>query len=154
MVFDIRRDDLGGEQTRALLALHLAGMHAHSPPGCVHALDLSGLELPEVTVWSAWRGERIAAVGALKMLGSQHAEMKSMRTHPDFLRMGAAALLLDHALEEARARGVRRVSLETGSGPSFDPALALYRQRGFGNGEAFGDYQGTAFNRFLHLDLD
>lgn len=153
LTFEMRRDDLQGEQTRALLAFHLAGMHAHSPRGSVHALDLSGLMLPEVTAWSAWRGDRIAAVGALKMLEAGSAEIKSMRTHPDFLRMGAAAALLDRLLEEARARGVRRVGLETGTGPAFEPALALYRRRGFAVGEPFGGYQATAFNRFLHLDL-
>lgn len=40
-----------------------------------------------------------------------------------------------------------------GSGFAFDPALALYRRRGFVDGGAFGDYERTAFNQFLHLDL-
>jgi len=52
--FDIRRDDLSGEQTKALLRLHLAGMHANSTPELVFALDLSGLTAPGVTVWSTW----------------------------------------------------------------------------------------------------
>ena len=153
-MFDIRRDDLSSEQTRALLAFHLAGAHANSPPGSVYALDLPELMVTEVTVWSAWRDKRIASVGALKMLGATHAEIKSMRTHPDFLRMGAAAALLEHALAEARRRGVRRVSLETGTGPAFEPALVLYRRRGFAHGERFADYGESAFNQFLHLDLD
>ena len=76
-----------------------------------------------------------------------------MRTHPDHLRTGVAARLLDHILAEARVRGLRRLSLETGSGPAFDPALALYRARGFTDGEAFSDYRRTGFNQFLHLDL-
>ena len=46
----IRRDDLSGDATRNLLRLHLAGMHESSPPGHVFALDLSGLQAPEVTV--------------------------------------------------------------------------------------------------------
>lgn len=151
--FDIRQDDLTGDQTRNLLALHLRGMHANSPPGSVFALDLSGLQVPEVTVWTAWSGERIASIGALKMLGDGGAEVKSMRTHPDFLRMGAAAAILEHIIAEARARGVRRLSLETGSGPAFDPALAMYRRRGFADGEAFSDYVRSDFNQFLHLLL-
>lgn len=153
MAFVIREDDLAGEQTRALLAHHLQGMHAYSPPGSVHALDLSGLRIPEITVWSVWSGDRIAGIGALKTLGEDGGEIKSMRTHPDFLRMGVAATLLDHLIAVARDRGMRRLSLETGSGPAFDPALALYRIRGFTNGEPFGDYVATAFNRFLHLEL-
>ena len=152
-MFTVREDDLRGEQSRALLALHLAGMHAHSPPGSVFALDLSGLEAPEVTMWSAWRKGRIASIGALKMLDRETAEIKSMRTHPDFLRQGASAVILETIIAAAQARGVRRISLETGSGAAFEPALALYRKRGFANGGRFSDYEKSDFNQFLHLDL-
>lgn len=152
-MFAVRKDDLGGEPSRALLALHLAGMHASSPAGSVFALDLSGLQRPDVTVWSVWRDDRIAGIGALRMLGTDVGEIKSMRTHPDFLRMGVAATLLDHIIATARSRNLRRLSLETGSGPDFDPALALYRLRGFTNGPAFGDYVASDLNQFLHLDL-
>lgn len=152
-MYQIRKDDLSGAPTRALLALHLAGMHANSPPEAVFALDLSGLQVPEVTVWSAWQGDRIASIGALKMLSAEQAEIKSMRTHPDFLRQGAGAAVLATIIATARERGLKRLSLETGSGPSFDPALTLYRRHGFANGPAFGGYEASAFNQFLHLDL-
>jgi putative acetyltransferase len=152
-MFDIREDDLSGGPTRALLALHLAGMHANSPPDQVSALDLSGLQTPQVTVWTIWSGEEIAGVGALKMLGTDHAEIKSMRTHPDHVRKGVAAAMLTHLIAEARRRGLHRLSLETGSGPAFDPALKLYRSRGFANGEVFSDYVPSDFNQFLHIDL-
>ena len=152
-MFDIREDDLSSEQTQALLAIHLASMHANSPPGSVFALDLSGLMSPEITVWTAWRGDRVASVGALKMLGFDTAEIKSMRTHPDFLRQGAAAAILEHIISVARARGVLRLSLETGSGSAFEPALALYRRRGFLYGCVFSDYEKSDFNQFLHLEL-
>ena len=151
--FEIQVDDLSREPTRNLIALHLAGMDRASPPGTCFALDLSGLQVPDVTVWSVWQGDRIAGIGALKMLGPHCAELKSMRTHPDFLRRGVAALLLDHILAEAARRGVRRVSLETGSGPDFEPALALYRKRGFAAGDAFADYEPSPFNQFFHLVL-
>lgn len=152
-MYNIREDDLTDERTLHLLRLHLAGMHENSPPGSVFALDLSGLQIPAITVWTAWRGERVASIGALNMLGLGHAEIKSMRTHLDFLRMGAGAAILDHILAVARSRNVQRLSLETGSGDAFEPALALYRKRGFTNGPAFSDYQQSAFNQFLHLNL-
>jgi putative acetyltransferase len=152
-MFTIREDDLCGGQTRALLALHLAGMHANSPPDSVYALDLSALQTPDILVWSAWAGERIASIGALRMLGPEAAEIKSMRTHPDFLRRGAAAMLLDHIIATASMRGVRRLSLETGTGSAFEPALALYHRRGFAQGGAFADYAASGFNQFLHLEL-
>ncbi|TGD98005.1 GNAT family N-acetyltransferase [Methylobacterium nonmethylotrophicum] len=152
-MFEVRADDLSSEPTRQLLALHLAGMHANSPPGSVFALDLSGLKDPAVTVWSAWDGADIAGIGALKVLGDGTGEVKSMRTHPDYLRRGVAALLLERVVTEARRRGLRRLSLETGRGPAFEPALTLYRRRGFADGEAFSDYRENAFSQFLHLDL-
>lgn len=151
--FTIVEDDLNGAQTLALLELHLRGMYESSPPEAVFALDLSGLRDPAVTIWAAWAGDRLAAIGALKMLGSGEAEVKSMRTHPDFLRQGAAAALLDHVVETARARGVQRLSLETGRGPAFEPALAMYRRRGFVDGGPFSDYQPNDFSQFLHLAL-
>ena len=149
----IRADDLSGSEIQDLLRLHLAGVAANSPPASVFALDLSGLLAPEVQVWSAWQGERLAGMGALKSLGNSAGEVKSMRTHPDFLRCGIAAALLEHIIDEARRRGMTRLSLETGSGPAFMPAIELYRRRGFVEGEVFGDYPNTEFNRFYHLDL-
>ncbi len=152
-MFDIRQDDLSGAPTRALLAIHLAGMQAESPPENVFALDLSGLQQPDICVWTAWDGDEIAGVAALRDLGGGQGELKSMRTHPDHLRRGVAAALLRHIIGQARQRGMARLSLETGSGPAFDPALTLYRRHGFDNGEAFGNYRASAFNQFLHLSL-
>ena len=149
----IREDDLSGEPIRDLLRIHLSGMHASSPPGTVFALDLSGLKAPEVTLWSAWYGDSIAGMGALKQLNPVHGEVKSMRTHPDFLRRGVAAAILERIIVTARARGMTMLSLETGSGPPFDAALTLYRRRGFVNGDVFADYTSSEFNQFLHLAL-
>lgn len=128
-------------------------MHASSPPGHVFALDLSGLRATNVTVWSAWLSGRIAGICALKDLGDGTGEVKSMRTHPRFLRRGVGSALLERIIAEARARGMSRLSLETGSGHAFEPALALYRKRGFVEGEAFSDYVRSHFNQFLHLAL-
>jgi putative acetyltransferase len=152
-MWDIRQDDVSGSATRELIRLHLAGMHAHSPPGTVFALDFAGLTSPGVTVWTAWHGESIAGIGALKTLDNRVGELKSMRTHPDFIRRGVGTVLLEQIIDFARARGMVRLSLETGAGPYFEPALSLYRRRGFIDGEAFADYSPSAFNQFLHLDL-
>ena len=150
---EIREDDLSGKQTRELLRHHLAGMHAHSPPGHVFAMDFSGLKAPRITVWTAWVGPRIAGMGALRDLRDGNGEVKSMRTHPEFLRRGVGAAVLEHIIAEARMRGMRRLSLETGRGPAFEPALALYRKRGFVDGEPFADYARSDFSQFLHLSL-
>lgn len=152
-LFEIREDDLSGEATRSLLALHLAGMHENTPAEHVFALDLSGLTAPGVTLWSVWDDGSLAGIGALKALGDGTGEVKSMRTDPAHLRKGVAGGLLDHLIAEARRRGYRRLSLETGRGPAFEAALALYRRRGFVEGGPFADYAPSDFNRFLHLEL-
>lgn len=152
-VREIRQDDLSGEAVQALLRLHLVAMRDNSPPGHSFALDWSGLKQPEVVVWTAWEGETLLGMAALKDLGDRAGEVKSMRTHPDHLRRGVAAALLEHLIDEARRRGMTRLSLETGSGESFEPALALYRRRGFVPGEPFADYPPSPFNQYFHLTL-
>jgi len=152
-MFEIRQDDLSEAPVQRLLALHLAGMHAHTPPEHVCALDLSGLKAPGITVWSVWHGKDLAGIGALKALDQAWGEIKSMRTDPRHLRKGVARALLAHIIEVARRRGYKRLSLETGTGPAFEAAVALYRKHGFAKGEAFGDYVGSDFNQFMHLQL-
>lgn len=145
--------DFDDVRVRDLIALHLRGMHENSPPESVFALDLSGLQRPDVSFYAAWEGEDLLGMSALKALGRDHGEIKSMRTAPAHLRKGVAAVLLEHIIAEAQARGYRRLSLETGRGPAFEPALALYRRRGFRDGEAFADYGPSDFSQYLHLDL-
>ena len=152
--FTVRPVTLDDPQFLDLLTLHLAGMRQYSPAESVHALDLTGLAGPDLTLLGAWTADgRLAAIGAMKRLGAVQAEVKSMRTHNDSLRRGAAATLLEAIIALARGESIRRLSLETGSGEAFEPALALYRGRGFVDGEVFADYTATDFNQFLHLDL-
>jgi putative acetyltransferase len=145
--------DFENAQLLALLRLHLAGMHANSPPGSNNAFDLSGLKASDISVYTAWRDGTLLGMAALRQLDALTGEIKSMRTDPAHLREGVAKALLDHMLSVANERGYRRLSLETGSGEAFVPAIALYRKNGFVNGEAFGGYEVTLFNQFLHLDL-
>ena len=149
----IIQDDLTHPAVQALLALHLQGMAASSPPESVYALDLSGLQKEEVTVWTLWQDETVLGCGALHELSPTLAEVKSMRTHPDHLRKGVAAKLLEHMLQTARKRGYKTLSLETGTGEDFEAAVRLYKKYGFINGGVFSDYEDSDFNQFLHLGL-
>jgi putative acetyltransferase len=133
-------DDLQGPEIIALLQEHLAEMRSVSPPESVHALDLPGLRKPEITFWTVWLGSELAGCGALKELGPEHGEIKSMRTARHHKRKGIAASVVRHILGEAARRGYRRLSLETGSQPHFAPARSLYASFGFQNCGPFGDY--------------
>lgn len=127
----IELDDLSRPEVHALLAEHLQNMHAISPRESVHALDLSGLQVPEITFWSVWQDEVLVGCGALKELSPTHGEIKSMRTPEKLRRRGAGRAMLAHIVEEARRRGYRRLSLETGAQPQFEPARRLYESFGF-----------------------
>jgi putative acetyltransferase len=141
-------------EVAALLADHLAAMHEHSLPGAVHALDAIGVKAADLTFWTAWVGTELAGCGALKELGPTRGEVKSMRTAPAHLRRGVAARVLAEVVGTARERDYTGLLLETGSGPAFDPAHALYRRFGFEPCGPFGDYPESPFSRFFRLALD
>ena len=151
--FLIREDDLTGAEVTALLRLHLDEMHQWSPPESVHAMPIERLRAPDVTFYSAWQGNRLAACGALKQLDLRHGELKSMRAHPDFRGRGAGRAMLDHLLGEARVRGYSRVSLETGRPEAFRPARTLYQANGFAECPPFADYAADAFSICMTRDL-
>ena len=147
------QDDLSGAATRALIARHLAGMHANSPPESVHAFDVDRLRQPGVTFWSVWIGEEIAGCGALKVLDDARGELKSMRVADRFLGQGIGRAILDHLTAEARARGLGSLWIETGSAPAFVPALKLYESAGFLRCGPFGDYREDPFSVFMTREI-
>lgn len=150
---NIRIDDLQGPEIRALLEEHLAQMHAESPPESVHALDLDQLRRPEITFWTAWDEGQLVGCGALKRLDATHGEIKSMRTPAALRRRGAARALLFHIIEAARAQGLQRLSLETGTQASFQPARSLYASFGFEETGPFADYALDPYSCFMSREL-
>lgn len=136
----IKTDDLSGPEIKTLLNEHLRHMHEITPPGSIHALDLDSLKQPGITFWCAWEGKELMGCGALKRLDSEHAEIKSMRTASAHLRKGIAKQMLCFILEQAKASGFKRVSLETGVMKEFEPARTLYSTFGFSYCQPFADY--------------
>lgn len=149
----IVEDDLSGEGIRGLVAFHLNEMHKFSPACKVHAMPVERLQEPDVTFWSAWAGDAIVGMGAMKHLAPDHGELKSMRAAPGWRGRGVGEAVVLHLLSEARRRGYARLSLETGRGVAFEPALGLYRKHGFVPCDAFGDYVADDFSTFLSLAL-
>ena len=149
----IRIDDLSGPDIRALLEEHLADMRRISPPESVHALDLDALRRPEISFWTAWSGAELIACGALKTLDATHGEIKSMRSATAHRGTGAGRAMLRHILDEARRRGLSRLSLETGSQPAFEPARRLYASFGFDVCGPFAHYADDPNSVFMTRSL-
>jgi putative acetyltransferase len=150
----ISTDDPRAADVHALLERHLAFARSSSPPQDVHALDVDGLLDPAITFRSFRREGELLAVGALKRLGPQHAEVKCMHTAQAARGQGIARAMLAHLLSVARERGVRRVSLETGSMAAFAPARSLYASAGFTLCGPFGAYRASPNSTFMTLPLD
>jgi putative acetyltransferase len=151
---EIREGELDDPQVIGLLEVHAGGMLANSPPGTCHFLDLSKLKTPDITFLSAWEGETLLGIGAVKQLDGTTGEIKSMRTAEAALGRGVGTAILRHIIGLARERGYAVLKLETGTGEAFDAAHALYARHGFAPCPPFADYEATDFNRFFALPLN
>jgi putative acetyltransferase len=150
----IREDDLSGPEIKALLEAHLDLMRSNSPPESVHALDLDALRAPEVTFWTLWEDAELLGCGALKQLDPAHGEIKSMHTAEIARGRGVGRRMVEHILAEARRRGYRRLSLETGATEDFAAARGLYSGFGFTTCGPFADYVPDPFSAFMSLALE
>ena len=149
----IERDDVARPQVLALLEEHLRNMYEITPPDKVFAFDAGKLRAPDVTLWTAWRGDELVGCAALKELSASDGEIKSMRTPATQRRTGAGRALLNHVIEVARSRGYRALYLETGCQPEFLPAQTLYSSAGFTRCGPFGDYRENGNSVFMSLSL-
>ena len=150
---EIGVDDPRREDVRLLLERHLAFAYEHTPPADVHALAVDALLRPDVTFFSARIDGRLVGVGALKELDATHAELKSMHTAASSRRQGVGRAIVRHVVDEARRRGYRRLSLETGRGPAFEPAQSLYASTGFAPCPLFGEYTNEATSCCMTMEL-
>jgi putative acetyltransferase len=148
-----REENLSGAEIRALVATHLQGMADNSPPGTCFALDIDGLLQPGVTLWSAWDGDALVGMGALKTLQARNGELKSMRVDDRYLGKGAGRAILEHLIAQAQKRGLSALWLETGSSAGFAAALKLYERAGFRYCGPFADYGDNGFSRFMTREI-
>lgn len=153
VILDIKVDNLSNEKVTQLISDHLHNMALYSPPESIHALDIEELKKPDITFWSAWEQAELVGCGALKALNTRHGEIKSMKTSPSHLRKGVAKQILQHIIKEAIIRGYSRLSLETGSIATFEPARILYEQFGFQYCAPFADYKKDANSVFMTKKL-
>ena len=157
----VERADPGEAGPLALLRAHLDLMHAVTPPGSVHALDLDALRGPGLRFLALRERHgdgpaRTIGIGALKVgvpgpaSGEPaHGEIKSMHTREADRGRGVARAMLRHLLDEARAAGLARVSLETGSSDHFAAPRALYAAHGFVACGPFGAYAPDPHSHFM-----
>ena len=153
MTLGISRINPQSAELALLFARHTADMHADTPPESIHMMPASALDIPEVHFFVMRDGTRPVAMGAFKVIGPDHAEIKSMHVLAEDRGRGLSRLMLDHLLAEARALRLARLSLETGSQPMFLPARRLYEKAGFTECGPFGDYRLDPNSVYMTLAL-
>jgi putative acetyltransferase len=142
--------DLGDPRVIDLVLIHLKRARAETAPGSAHALDLAGLQSPDICFWTIWDDEVLLGFGALKRLSADHGEIKSMHIIESKRGKGIGSAMLRHIMAAARAQAMSRLSLET---DYFRPARALYRKHGFVECAPFGGYLPDPNSVFMSLDL-
>jgi putative acetyltransferase len=146
---EIRPGDLDDPRVRALIAHHAETARAETARDSAHAMDPDTLRTPDIALWSVWDGETLLGIGALRTLTPTLGEIKAMHTIAAARRTGAGGRILLHLIAEARAAGLERVSLETGSWPYFAPARVFYARHGFVACAPFGDYRDDPNSVFM-----
>jgi putative acetyltransferase len=149
----IVQGDFSDPRVIDLLYIHLTSARAQTAPGSAHALDLTGLQSPDISFWTIWDDETLLGFGALKRLSADHGEVKSMHTAQPMRGRGVGSAMLRYIIATARARGMSRLSLETGSWEYFWPARAIYKSHGFVECPPFADYVPDPNSVFMSLDL-
>ena len=154
MAFEIVAEDAYDPEVLALVERHLDFSREVTPIGGVFALGPHALRRSGLTVFGAREDGRLVGIAALQQLRRDEGELKTMHALPESRRRGVGRALVGHVLEVARARGYRRVSLETGNFEAFAPARALYERCGFTPCDPYGPYVGSPTSACMTIVIE
>ena len=140
MALTIAAESPLGPDLALLFQRHTADMHADTPPESIHMMDASELAIPAVRFFVMRDVGMPVGMGAFKRIDDTHAEIKSMHVLAEMRGRGLSRRMLAHLVDEAKAAGYRRLSLETGVQPTFIAARALYAKAGFADCPPFEGY--------------
>ncbi|NMG39148.1 GNAT family N-acetyltransferase [Chelativorans sp. ZYF759] len=142
------------DEIRHLVAELNAYMIPLTPREFQFQLTVEQMAEPSVTLFVA-RDEtgRAVGMGALKEHGEGLGEVKRMYTLPEIRGQRVGSVILKRIEEEALARGVTRLVLETGEAPGFEAAWRVYERGGFTTCGAVLDYPDSGYSRFYEKKL-
>ena len=136
-----------------LLKMHFIELRSVSPAGSTHVLDIDGLKDPSIKFWSLWENNKLIGCGALKFLGKDHGEFKSIRVADEFRKKGIGERIIKHLIDEAKKLKITKLSIETGAGEFFLPARKLFSKFGFKSCSPFAHYKDDPNSCYYTLNI-
>ena len=140
-------------QVNELLTKHFIELKSVSPEGSAHVLDIPGLKVSSIRFWSLWDGEELLGCGALKLLEKEHGEFKSIRVADKYRKNGMGEKIISHLIDQASQIGIKKISVETGSGDFFAPARKLFQKFGFKTCKPFAHYKKDPNSCYFNLEI-
>jgi putative acetyltransferase len=125
------------DDARRLVGELEAELSSVYPPEQRHGLSLDRLFRPGLLFFIARSGGQAVGCGGVA-LDDGFAEVKRMYVRPHARGSGVAQTILGRLEAEARARGLTRLTLETGD--ALQAAIRLYERAGFVPCAPFGAY--------------
>ena len=116
-----------------------------------HFID--GLKDKTIKFWSIWDNEDLIGCGAIKILGQDYGEFKSIRVHDKFREKGFGKEIISILLSKSRDMGLKKIFIETGSGNFFEPARKLFKSCGFEKCDPFGHYKEDPNSCYYNLNI-
>ena len=147
-------DNFDDPQVNELLTKHFIELRSVSPTGSTHVLDIQGLKDQSIKFWSLWENDELIGCGALKFLDENHGEFKSIRVADKFRKKGTGEKIFDHLIKKAKEIGIKKISIETGSGKYFEPARKLFKKFNFQLCKPFAHYKDDPNSCFYTKDIN
>jgi len=140
-------------QVNELLIKHFIELRSVSPKGSTHVLDIPGLKNPSIKFWSLWDNNNLVGCGALKFIDKKHGEFKSIRVADKFRGKGMGEKVISHLIYQAKEIGIKKLSIETGSGEFFVHARKLFEKFGFKSCKPFAHYKEDPNSCYFNLEI-
>lgn len=143
MTISVQLEGITSPVANALVAaLNAELLQQYPEPGATHfRLDAEEVAEGRGAFFVAYVDGVPLGCGAVRRLDPSTGEIKRMYVASDARGKGIGRAILETLQLEARLLGVQRLVLETGN--RQQAALALYRQAGFVEIPAFGEYVGS-----------
>ena len=140
-------------EVNSLLTKHFIELRSVSPEGSTHVLDIPGLKISSIKFWSLWDNDQLIGCGALKFLSEIHGEFKSIRVADKHRKKGMGEKIILHLITEAKKIGIKKLSVETGTGEFFLPARKLFMKFGFKSCKPFAHYKEDPNSCYFDLEI-